>query len=335
MTGIFLMEKDLISISDLTKREVEEIFDLTSRLKHEAANPDSPFAKPSARRSTKDKAPLRGKTLAMIFEKPSLRTRVTFEVGMRQLGGTTIYLSPQDIQLGKRESVKDIARNLSRWCDGLMARTFSHETILELSRYSTIPIINGLSDREHPCQALADIFTLWEKGWAGLKPAPTLAYIGDGNNVCHSLLLLCGILGIPMRVGCPKGYEPDPKIVKKARESITNHHTRKAGSRITSIHILHDPVEAVKGSDAVYTDVWTSMGQENETETRRKVFRGFQVNTRLLSKAKKDAWFMHCLPAHRGGEVTDEVLDGHQSIVLDQAENRLHVQKAILITLLE
>jgi ornithine carbamoyltransferase len=305
------MCKNLVSISDLSKEEIEEIFDLTAKIKEEAVHD----------------LPLQGKTLAMIFEKPSLRTRVTFETGMQQLGGSAIYLSPTDIQLGKRESVKDVARNLARWCDGIMARTFNHNTVEELSRYSTIPVINGLSHREHPCQALADIFTLKEKISRSTNHESritnlSLAYVGDGNNVCHSLLLLCGKLGLEMRVGCPAGYEPDPDIVKESQNGSPE------------IQIFHDPFEAVKGCSAIYTDVWTSMGQEEETTSRIKDFKNFQVNSNLLAHAKKNAWIMHCLPANRGEEITDDALDGPQSIVLDQAENRLHVQKALLIRLL-
>ncbi|MCH7761641.1 ornithine carbamoyltransferase [candidate division TA06 bacterium] len=313
------MKKDLVSITDLTKIEIEKIFDLTAKQKSGEILD----------------TPLKGKTLTMIFEKPSLRTRVTFETGMTQLGGSAIYLSPSDIQLGKRERVKDVARNLSRWCDGIMARTFAHETVVELSRHATIPVINGLSDREHPCQALGDLFTLKEKvARKPNHPSPitdlTLAYVGDGNNVCHSLLLLCGILGIQMRVGCPEGYEPDSDILEKARQSNPN-----TQHPIPSIQVFHDPFEAVEGSDVVYTDAWTSMGQEEEAEERKDAFQRFQVNPQLLSKAKQGAWVMHCLPAHVGEEITEEVLDGPQSIVLDQAENRLHVQKAILTTLLK
>jgi ornithine carbamoyltransferase len=315
------MSKNLVSISDLSKEEIEEIFDLTVNLKEGAGH----------------NLPLQGKTLAMIFEKPSLRTRVTFETGMQQLGGNAIYLSPSDIQLGKRESVKDVARNLTRWCNGIMARTFDHNTVEELSRYSTIPVINGLTKREHPCQALADIFTLYELMSPGVQELMsskthkltdpqthklTLAYVGDGNNVCHSLLLLCGKLGLEMRVGCPAGYEPDPDIVKESQNGSPE------------IQIFHDPFETVKGCSAIYTDVWTSMGQEEETLTRKNDFKNFQVNSDLLAHAEKNAWVMHCLPANRGEEITDDVLDGIQSIVLDQAENRLHVQKALLIRLL-
>ena len=319
------MKKDIVSITDLTKIEIEKIFDLTAQIKVGAIH----------------ELPLQCKTLAMIFEKPSLRTRLTFATGMNQWGGSAIYLSPSDIQLGKRERVKDVARTLSRWCDGIMARTFAHETVVELSRHATIPVINGLSDREHPCQALGDLFTLKEKISQITNPCPepeiasaeprneptpilpspsprpgrrgdqssitnlTLAYVGDGNNVCHSLLLLCGILGIQMRVGCPEGYEPDSDILEKARQSNPN-----TQHPIPSIQVFHDPFEAVEGSDVVYTDVWTSMGQEEEAAERRETFQRFQVNPQLLSKAKQGAWVMHCLPAHVGEEITEEVLDG-------------------------
>ena len=265
-------------------------------------------------------APLAGRTLALIFEKPSLRTRVTLEVGMVQLGGRAVYLSGNEIGLGTRESVPDVARNLSRWVDGIAARVFAHATIEALALHATIPVINGLSDFEHPCQALADFFTLWERGvdLDGMR----FAWIGDGNNVCHSVLELGTLLGATMVVACPPSYEPDPRVQA---------FVRARGGRLL---ITADPREAAAGADVLYTDVWTSMGQEAEREQRRKAFRAYQINDALLGVAKPSALVMHCLPAHRGEEITDGVLDGPHSIVLDQAENRLHAQKAVIFELL-
>jgi ornithine carbamoyltransferase len=256
----------------------------------------------------------------MLFEKPSLRTRVTFEVGMSQLGGHALYLGSQEVGLGKREAVADVARNLTRWVDAVMARVFRHESLIELAKHASIPVINALSDFEHPCQALGDFMTLHE--YKQRLARLTLAWVGDGNNVAHSLLRGAARLGVRMRVATPPGYEPHPAVVAAAR--------RDGGS----IELTHDPGEAVAGADAVYTDVWTSMGQEAEAEARQKVFRSYQVNARLMKRAGPRALFMHCLPAHRGQEVTDEVIDGPRSIVFDQAENRLHIQKAILLALL-
>ena len=297
----------LLSIRDLTRADVEEIFTLTARLK-------------AQQKRGEVSSLLQGRTLAMIFEKPSLRTRVSFEVAMFQLGGHAIYLAPETVQLGVRESVSDVARNLGRWVDGIMARVFRHATVEALAQASGLPVINGLSDHEHPCQALADIFTLAEHG---LDPKKTrLVFVGDGNNVCHSLALLAGLLGMTIVVSSPPGYEPDPGVVERARV---------LGG---SVELCREPAEAVRGADAVYTDVWTSMGQETERETRRQAFQGYQVNRTLLAHAKRGAHVMHCLPAHRGEEISDELLDGPQSLALDQAENRLHVQKGILVSLL-
>ncbi len=305
------MNKDLVSIADLTREEMESLFELAMDLKGKV----------------KQGIPHRlldGKTLAMIFEKPSLRTRVTFETGMTQLGGHSIYLGPNDIQMGKRESVPDVARNLSRWVDGVMARTFAHKTVVDLAGNATVPVINGLSDDEHPCQILADFLTILEhKGrLAGLK----LAYIGDGNNVCNSLLLASGIMGVNMTVGCPEGYEPCSEIYERAKELAET-----SGAELS---IVHDKFEAAKDADVIYTDVWASMGQEAEREERLKVFAPFQVNAELLRVAKNDVIVLHCLPAHRGEEITSEVLDGPHSVVLDEAENRLHIQKAVLVKLM-
>ncbi len=296
-----------LSILDLTRGDVEEIFAAAARLKAEQKRGEShPL--------------LQGRTLAMIFEKPSLRTRVSFEVGMFQLGGHTIHLAPETVQLGVRESVSDVARNLGRWVDGIMARVFRHATVEALARASGVPVINGLSDHEHPCQALADVFTLAEHGFDPQKTR--LAFVGDGNNVCHSLVLLAGLLGMTIVVSSPNGFEPDPDVVQRAR------------ALGASVQLVHVPVEAVRGADAIYTDVWTSMGQEAEREKRVRAFQAYQVNRALLAHAKPGARVMHCLPAHRGEEITDDVLDGPQSLALAQAENRLHVQKAVLVRLL-
>ena len=299
--------KHFLSMEDLERDEVTRLFRLTAELKSRIKAGD---------RAT----PLTGRTMALIFEKPSLRTRVTFEVGMVQLGGASVYLAAQEIGFGKRESVPDIARNLSRWVDIVTARVFSHATVEGLARFSTIPVINGLSDREHPCQAMADLFTLWERG-LDLRQT-RLAWIGDGNNVCHSVLLLGARLGMDLIVATPPGYEPDPTVVESCR---------RAGGKVA---LTADAREAAEGADVVYTDVWISMGQEAERERRHEAFQRYQVNETLLRFAAPKALVMHCLPAHRGEEITDTVLDGPQSVILDQAENRLHAQKAVILHLL-
>jgi len=297
----------LVSIRDLTREEILSLFRLAAELK--------------AKQKAGDRAaPLAGRTLALVFEKPSLRTRVTFEVGMVHLGGRAIHLSAQEIGLGVRESVHDVARNLGRWVDMIAARTFRHETVEGLARHAGIPVVNGLSDLEHPCQALADFFTLWERGWDLTKIR--LAWIGDGNNVCHSIMLLAALTGTAVMVACPPGYEPKPAIQTACRE---------LGCRFS---ITADPREAAEGADVLYTDVWISMGQEAERAERLEAFRRYQVNETLIGFAKPSAVVMHCLPAHRGEEITDAVVDGPKSLVLDQAENRLHAQKAVLLTLL-
>ncbi|HEY7365676.1 MAG TPA: ornithine carbamoyltransferase [Methylomirabilota bacterium] len=265
-------------------------------------------------------APLAGRTLALIFEKPSLRTRVTFEVGIVQLGGRAVYLAGSEIGMGSRESVPDVARNLSRWVDGIAARVFAHATVEALARHASVPVINGLSDFEHPCQALADYFTLWERGIDVGRMR--LAWIGDGNNVCHSVMLLGALLGAEVAVACPPGYEPDGGVQARVRS---------LGGQLA---ITADPREAATGADVLYTDTWISMGQETERERRREAFARYQINDTLVGFAKPSALVMHCLPAHRGEEITDAVLDGSHSIVLDQAENRLHAQKAIILALL-
>ncbi|MBS4016254.1 MAG: ornithine carbamoyltransferase [Candidatus Latescibacteria bacterium] len=305
------MKHDLISLGDLSKEGIYKIIykaiDLKAELKFEHRLNY-----------------LNGKNLALVFEKPSLRTRVTFEVAIRQLGGSAIYLSQQDIGIGKRESVADIAKNLSRWVDCIAARTFAHKTVLDLAKYSEMPVINALSDLEHPCQALADYLTIYDV--LGKIEGVTLAWIGDGNNVCNSLMLGAAILGVNMKIATPKGCEPRKEIVERALALAKNSSAQ--------IALTDDPVQAVKGSEFIYTDTWTSMGQEAEAEKRKAAFSKFQVNKKLLEHAPHIHYVMHCLPAHRGEEITDEVLDGPQSIVLEQAENRMHVQRAILAILL-
>jgi ornithine carbamoyltransferase len=304
------MNKDFISIYDLTLYQFSQLIDLTQEMK------DHP---------KRFQNKLKNKILAMIFEKPSLRTRMTFEVGMLQMGGEAVYLSPSDIQLGTRESPHDVGKNLERWVNGIMIRTFGHQILLDLARSSNIPVINGLTDLLHPCQAMADFFSLKEKkgDLANLK----LAYLGDGNNVCHSLLFAAAKVGSHMAAATPPGYEPKKEIYKKAEED-----GKETGA---SFSLTNDPEEAVREADAVYTDVWASMGQEKEKKKRASIFSPFQVNQKLMAMAKPDAVFMHCLPAHKGEEVTEEVLDSSQSIVYDQAENRLHVQKAIMLLLMK
>jgi ornithine carbamoyltransferase len=299
------MDKDFLSIHDLSLYEFSQMLDLTADMK---------------KRPHKYRKALEGRILAMIFQKPSLRTRMTFEAGMLQLGGEAIYLAPSDIQMGSREGAYDIGKNLERWVNGIMIRTFGHQIAVDLAEATRIPVINALTDLSHPCQGMADFFTLREHKGAlsGLK----LAYVGDGNNVCHSLLLAAARGGTKMAVGTPAGYEPNPRMVQMARED-----GQETGFEVT---LTTSAEEAVAGADAVYTDVWASMGQEAEKEKRARIFAPYQVNARLMSGAKKDAVFMHCLPAHRGDEVTDEVIDSPNSIVYDQAENRLHIQKVIL-----
>ncbi len=296
--------KDLISIKDLEREEIEEIFDKTGELKEAHRKGNAPL-------------PLKGKFLALLFEKPSLRTRVSFEVGMKQLGGDSLYLSPHEAQPGKREAVKDIAGVLSRYVDGIMARVFAHKTIVELAETAKVPVINGLSDLLHPCQVLSDIYTILEKRKSldNLK----VAFVGDGNNVMNSWIYAASKLGIHLIVATPEGYEPDKDILAEAGDNIKS---------------IHAPEEAVKEAEVIYTDTWVSMGQEEEAEKRERIFPPYQVNEGLLKKAKPGCLVMHCLPAHRGKEITDAVMDGPHSIVFDQAENRMHVQKAILTLLM-
>jgi ornithine carbamoyltransferase len=307
-----------LSASDLSREDAEALLRRAQTLKAE-------WRDGGHLRDSHGALPLQGKTLALVFEKPSLRTRVAFEAGMTQLGGHGSYLSANDIDMGGRESVPDVARNLSRWVQAIAARVFKHTTIEELARHATIPVINALSDREHPCQALADMLTLQER--FGRLQGLRLAYVGDGNNVCHSLMLLGATLGVSVGVACPPDYCPDPEIVQLAEQ-------RAAASQAT-ISISAAPGELVEGADAIYTDVWASMGQEHEAARRRPVFQPYQVNAALVALAGREAVVMHCLPAHRGEEITAEAVDGAQSVVFEQAENRLHVQKALILTLLD
>jgi len=305
--AIQMKGKSLASLYDLTREEMEQIFKTSELLKlQNLRGQEHPL--------------LKGKTLAMIFEKPSTRTRVSFEVGMWQLGGYALYLSSTDLQLGRGETVGDTAQVLSRYVHGIMARVFAHQTILDLVKYSRVPVINGLSDFSHPCQGLADLFTVYEK--KGRLEGLKLAYVGDGNNVAHSLLYGCSKMEMNITLGCPKGYEPDPKVVSQAKEEA-----KRTGCEVK---VVQDPKEAVKGADVIYTDVWASMGKEKEREERVKILKPYQVNPELVKEAKGDYIFMHCLPAHRGEEVTNEVADSKDSVIFDQAENRMHTQKAIL-----
>jgi len=301
------MKKDLVSISDLTGDDIRLLLS------------DAVDMKARGWFSLLDR-----KTLVIMFEKPSLRTRVSFEVAMRQLGGHTIYLSPAEVGLGKRESVPDVAQVLGRYADAIAARTFSHQTIEVLAKYSAVPVINALSDVEHPCQALADLLTIYEK--RGELDGLTLAFVGDGNNVAQSLLLAASLVGMNFRIASPSGYTVQEAILNLARG-----YAATSGAEILCTEESHS---AVSGADVVYTDVWTSMGQEAEAEERRRIFANYQVNTELLSLAKEDAILMHPLPAHRGEEVTDSVLDSPRSVVFDQAENRMHLNKALLAEML-
>ncbi len=299
--------KDLLSVADLSSEDIGLLISDTADIK-----------------ASGWLSSLSGKTLALLFEKPSLRTRVSFEVAMRQLGGQVIYLSPAEVGLDKRESVPDVARVLSRYVDAIAARTFSHQTLEVLASYASVPVINALSNLEHPCQALADLFTIYEK--KGRLKDLTMAFVGDGNNVAHSLLLAASLTGMNFRIACPEGYRVQDRILHLAEE-----YARDSGSEI---FYTPEPHLAVSDADIVYTDVWTSMGQEAEVGKRRQVFASYQVNSQLLSLAREDAILMHPLPAHRGQEVTDDVLDSPASVVFDQAENRLHLTKALLSEIL-
>lgn len=303
--------RHFISIHDITTEEFHALLDLAIRLKKEAK---AGIAHPI----------LKGKSLGMIFTKSSTRTRISFEVGMYQLGGHPLYLNANDMQLGRGESIYDTANVMSRFVDGIMIRTFAHQDVLDLAKYGTVPVINALTDYLHPCQAMADLMTVYEhKGkLEGLK----LAYVGDGNNVAHSLLYACAKAGMHMSVATPKGYACAEEVVENAKADA-----KETGSRIL---ITNDPEEAVAGADVVCTDTWTSMGQEAEKAERVKIFKDYQVNAALFAKSKEDSVFIHCLPAYRGYEVTEDVIDGPRSIIFDEAENRLHAQKAILATLM-
>jgi ornithine carbamoyltransferase len=305
-------KKDFLTLGDLTPQELEGLLALALALKREWAQGGN-------------KPRLAGKTLAMIFQKPSLRTRVSFDVGMAQLGGRALYIAPDEIKLGQRESVPDVARVLSRYVDGIMARVFAHQDLVTLAQWASVPVINGLSDYDHPCQGLADLLTIHEK--LGRLRGVTLAYVGDGNNVLHALLLGGALAGMKVVAATPAGYEPQDAVVRRAL-------TIAQGTG-GEVRLLRDPREAVAGAEVIYTDTWTSMGQEAEAEQRQRIFPPYQVNAALLAHAAPQAGVMHCLPAHRGQEITDEVADGPQSWIFDQAENRLHAQKAILVALLE
>ncbi|WP_457567929.1 ornithine carbamoyltransferase [Desulfurobacterium sp.] len=304
--------KDFISMLDISAEELAELLEAAAVIK-ERQKRGEVFQ------------PLKGKTVALIFEKPSTRTRVSFEVGVFQLGGHGVYMDTRGSQLGRGEPLKDTARVLSRYVDGIVIRTFGQDRVIEIARYSRVPVVNALTDEEHPCQVLADIFTI--KEYLGNLKGLKVAYLGDGNNMCNSWLIGAAMTGINFYAATPEGYEPLPFYVEKAKEIA-----RSTGSEIV---ITHDPVEAVKDADVVYTDVWASMGQEEEAEKRKALFMPYQVNAELLKHAKPEVLFMHCLPAHRGEEVTDEVIESCRSIVWDQAENRLHVQKALLTKLIK
>lgn len=304
------MKKDFLSVLDLTKEEIIKTFEIAKDMK--------------ADRKKYSEA-LKGEALALIFEKPSLRTRTSFDIGIQQLGGYSLYLSPNEISLGKRESVHDVAKNLERMVQGIMIRTFGHNIVEDMAKFARVPIINGLTDYSHPCQAMADFLTIYEKRNGDLK-GMKLTYVGDGNNVAHSLMDAGAKLGVDVTVNCPKGFEPNMIAYNDAVEAA-----KETGAKI---QVVHDPKEACKGADVIYTDVWASMGQEDEAAARKRIFMPYQVNDTMMSWANKDAYFMHCLPAHRGDEVTDSVIDSAQSIVFDEAENRLHVQKAIMFQLM-
>jgi ornithine carbamoyltransferase len=303
------MKRDLISITDV-RADLLDIIDMAIFLKKKS-------------RLGEVFEPLKNKSLAMIFEKPSTRTRVSFEVAMTQLGGHALYLSPRDMQLGRGETIEDTARVLSRYVDAIVYRAYDNKMVRKLAEHATVPVINALDDREHPCQIVADLMTIMEK--KGRFRGRKLAYVGDGNNVANSLLLGSAIVGMDMYLACPEGYEPPVEVVKRAKDIA-----EETGAEIV---ITHDPVEAVRDADVVYTDVWVSMGDEAEKERRERDFAPYQVNEDLVKHAKPDYIFMHCLPAHRGYEVTDEVIDSKNSVVFDEAENRLHAQKAILLHL--
>jgi len=302
------VKRDFLHITDFSSEEIKETFELAKKVKRYV-------------KEGKEYLPLKGKTMAMIFAKPSARTRVSFETGMTQLGGHAIFLGPNDIGIGKREAIKDIARVISRYDDIIMARLFDHAHILELAEYSSVPVINGLTDLNHPCQVMSDIFTVLEH--RGNLDNLKVAFVGDGNNVANSWINLAARLSMHFVLASPCGYDPDPVILENSRNI-----------GLSTIETVHNPVDAVKNADVIYTDVWASMGQEAEKEKRMKDFLPFQVNGELIKHAKPDVKIMHCLPAHRGDEITDEVIDSPNSIIFDEAENRMHVQKAIILKLM-
>jgi ornithine carbamoyltransferase len=306
-----MRHKDFIEIHDYTADEVLELFELARDMKQ----------KPKTFNTA-----LEGQTLAMIFEKSSTRTRVSFEVGMYQLGGHALFLSARDIQLGRGEPIYDTAKVLARYVDGIMARTFAHKTVTDLAEYASVPVINGLTDLSHPCQAMTDYFTAWEKFGGELK-GRKIAYVGDGNNMAHSLMFGAPKVGMDIAIACPGGYAPDPHVAAQAGADAL-----AAGTKIL---ITNNIDEAVRDADIIETDVWASMGQEEEAEKRRRDFEGWMVDAAMMAKGKKDAIFLHCLPAHRGEEVSADVIDGTQSVIYDEAENRLHIQKAIMHALMK
>lgn len=301
------MKRDFLAVTDFTKDEIDETFRIAKQLKTDV-------------KSGKTHHYFANQTMALIFAKPSLRTRVSFETGMVQFGGHALYLGPNDISIGKREAVKDISRVISRYNDWIMARLFKHEHMIELAKYASVPVINGLTDYNHPCQIMADMLTIHEH--RGTVEGQKLVFIGDGNNVCNSFLNFASVVPYHFVLAAPEGYDPDPDTLAKAR-----------AAGLSEIEVVRDPVEAVKNADVLYTDVWTSMGQEAERQKRLNDFKGFQINNALLNHAKSDALVMHCLPAHYGEEITEEVLDGPHSVVFDEAENRMHAQKAVMVML--
>lgn len=304
------MKRDIISVMDM-KDDFEDILASAVKMKKEP------------KKGSKQDV-LKGKVLGMVFEKPSLRTRISFEVGMAQLGGKALYIGPDEVSIGKRESVSDVANVLSRYVNVIMYRAFSNQTMRELAKHASVPVINGLDDLEHPCQCAADLLTVMEK--KGKLKGLQLVYVGDGNNVCNSLLLGCALTGMNMRAATPKDFKPNADILAKAQEI-----SKEKGGKIET---LSNPYQAVEGADVIYTDTWVSMGQEAEKQMREKLFLPYQVNDKLAEKANKDYIFLHCLPAHRGFEVSAEVIDGPHSVVFDEAENRMHAQKAILVAVL-
>ena len=303
------MKKDFIHISDLTSDEIFAILDRSKWIK-------------SQFKQNANYKPFAGKTLAMIFAKPSARTRVSFETGFYRLGGHALYLGPNDIGIGKRESTADIARVLSRFNDMIMARLFNHQDIIDLADYASVPVVNGLTDFNHPCQIMADIFTVLEH--KGNLDNLKVSYVGDGNNIVHSWLMLAQKIPFHFSIACPEGFEPDQDLVKKVQDG-----------GLSTVEVVHDPYKSVKDADVVYTDVWASMGQKEEADERRKLFSKFQINNQLMQSTNKHTYFMHCLPAERGIEVTDSVCDAEYSIIFDQAENRMHAQNAIMLKLME